>query len=281
MTISAKTVGELRDRTGAAMMDCKRALEEAQGDIEAALDLLRKKGLKNADKRLGRKAGAGRVQFQIAADGRCGAAVLMTSETDFVPPTDDFTRVLGKLTHLAFERRIGSPSALLEQALDGTTVAESVKALTGKCGENIEVPQVAFFESPKGFVGGYIHHDNKTAGFACVATDAAPEKARAFLKDLGMHITFARPQALQREQIPAELIEREKAVYRDSEEVRGKPEDKREMIVKGKLEKFYGTIALNEQPWFKDDTTTVKKVLADALGANAKIEGFALFVVGA
>lgn len=280
-TISAKTVSELRERTGAALMDCKRALQEAEGDIEAALDLLRKKGLKNADKRAGRKAGAGRVQVIAAPDARSAAVVLMTSETDFVPPTDDFKNLLGKLTQLAYDKRIGSASALLEQTLDGAPAAEAVKALTGKCGENIEVPTIAFFENKSGYVGGYIHHDLKTAGFASLTTNAPREKALEFLKQLGMHITFAKPLALTREQIPADVIEREKAVHADSDEVKAKPADKREMIVKGKLEKFFASQALVDQSWFTDDKQTVKKMLESSLGAGSKLEGFALFALGA
>lgn len=279
MNIDSKLVGKLREASGAPLMDCKRALMEAEGDFEKAFDILRKKGLKAAEKRAGRKAGAGRVGVQIAPDSRSGAVVLMTSETDFVPPTDDFRGLLDKLTALAFERKVGTPGALLEQPLAGANVAEALKALTGKCGENVEVPLVAYFENPRGYVGGYVHHDNKTAGFCSVTTDAPREKALEFLKQLGMHVTFAKPQALKREQIPAEVIERERAVYRDSEDVQSKPEERREKIVQGKLEKFFSTVALAEQPWFKDDKQTVQKVLAAELGAGASIESFALFQV--
>lgn len=279
--IDSKQVGKLREMTGAALMDCKRALQEAGGEIEAAIDILRKKGLKNADKRAGRKAGAGRVHAVISPDGKRGAMVLMTSETDFVPPTEDFKSLLERVTKLAFDNRIDNAGALLEQSLDGAPVSEALKALTGKCGENVEAPSAWCCEVASGAVGGYIHHDLKTAGFAAIATSAASDKAQEFLKELGMHIVFSRPQALERSQIPAEAVERERAVYADSDEVKSKPEDRRAKIVEGKLEKFFGGVALLEQPWFKDDKTTVKKKLADALGADARIEGFALFVVGA
>ena len=281
MDISPKMVAELRERTGAALMDCKRALTACNGDLEAAVDYLRKTGLKSAEKRAGRKAGAGRVQAQFAADNKSGAMVLMTSETDFVPPTDPFKALLSKLVKLTFDKRVASPAQLLEQTLDGRSVQDALKALTAQCGENVELPTLAFYENKNGFVGGYIHHNEKTAGLASVTTKASPDKAAEFLKNLGMHITFAKPMALSREQIPADAVEREKVVYLESEEVKAKPEDKRAMIVKGKLEKFFGTVVLPEQPWFKDDKLTVKKVLADALGPDAKIEAFTLFVVGA
>lgn len=281
MEITAKMVADLRERTGAALMDCKRALSATNGDLEGAVDYLRKAGLKSAEKRAGRKAGAGRVQALFSSDNRAGAMVLMTSETDFVPPTDDFKNLLGKLVKLAYDKRIGSREALLEQTLEGASVQDAIKGLTAKCGENIELPTVAYFENKNGFVGGYIHHDNKTAGLASVTTKATPEKAAEFLKQLGMHITFAKPQALSREQVPADAVERERVVYLDSEEVKAKPADKRDMIVKGKLEKFYAASVLTEQPWFKDDKTTVKKVLAETLGADSKIEAFTLFALGA
>lgn len=279
--IDSKLVGKLREMTGAALMDCKRALQEANGDIEAAVDNLRKKGLKNADKRAGRKAGAGRVHSIVSPDGKRGAMLLMTSETDFVPPTDDFKSLLERLTTVAFERKIKSAGELLEQDLGGAPVSEALKALTGKCGENVEAPTLAFLEVAQGAVGGYIHHDLKTAGFAAITTNAPTDKVQEFLKDLGMHIVFSRPQALDRSQIPADAIERERAVYAGSDEVQSKPEDRRAKIVEGKLEKFFGSVALLEQPWFKDDKSTVKRKLAEALGADAKVEGFALFMVGA
>jgi elongation factor Ts len=280
-TISAKMVSDLRERTGAGLMECKRALEAAGGDIEVAIDNLRKSGLKNADKRAGRKAGAGRVATVRSSDGRKAAVVMMTCETDFVPPTEDFSGLLGKLAQHAFDHRIGSATDLLASNMGGTVVSDVVKGLTAKCGENCEVPHVAFMENAKGFVGGYIHFDQKIGGFASVSTGADAAKVAEFLNKLGQHIVFARPVAVSREQIPAEVIERERKVYMESEEVLAKPADKREGIVSGKINKFYGTIALEEQPWYLDNATTVKKMLAEALGADAKIECFALFALNA
>lgn len=281
MAITAKMVQELRERTGAALMDCKRALESSAGDLEAAIDNLRKAGLKSADKRAGRSTAEGRVQACFAPDGRSGAMVALTSETDFVARTEDFKVLLTKLARVAFERKLASPEALLEQNLEGASVQDAIKGLSGKLGENVQVPKVAFLEAPKGQVGGYVHHNDKIAALVAVDSDAPAAKLQTFLKDLGMHVTFARPQALVREEIPADAVEREKAVLADSEDVKSKPEDKRERILAGKLEKFYAGLALLEQPWFKDDKLSVAKVLAAELGPSARIRGFALFVVGA
>lgn len=281
MAITAKMVQELRERTGAALMDCKRALESSAGDLEAAIDNLRKAGLKSADKRAGRSTAEGRVQACFAPDGRSGAMVALTSETDFVARTEDFKVLLTKLARVAFEKKLASPEALLEQKLEGASVQDAIKGLSGKLGENVQVPKVAFLEAPKGQVGGYVHHNDKIAALVAVDSDAPAAKLQTFLKDLGMHVTFARPQALVREEIPADAVEREKAVLADSEDVKSKPEDKRERILAGKLEKFYAGLALLEQPWFKDDKLSVAKVLAAELGPSARIRGFALFVVGA
>ena len=281
MAITAKMVQELRERTGAALMDCKRALESSAGDLEAAIDNLRKAGLKSADKRAGRSTAEGRVQAVFARDGKAGAMVALTSETDFVARTEDFKALLTKLTQVAFDAKLTSPEALLEQKVDGSLAQEAIKALSGKLGENVQVPKVAYFANAKGQVGGYVHHNDKVAALVSVTSSAPAEKVQAFLKDLGMHVTFARPQALVREEIPPEAVEREKAVIAESDEVKSKPEDKRERIVTGKLEKFYAGLALLEQPWFKDDKQSVSKVLAAELGKDARIAGFALFVVGA
>lgn len=281
MAITAKMVQELRERTGAALMDCKRALESSAGDLEAAIDNLRKAGLKSADKRAGRSTAEGRVQACFAPDGRSGAMVALTSETDFVARTEDFKVLLTKLARVAFEKKLASPEALLEQQLEGASVQDAIKGLSGKLGENVQVPKVAFLEAPKGQVGGYVHHNDKIAALVAVDSDAPAAKLQTFLKDLGMHVTFARPQALVREEIPADAVEREKAVLADSEDVKSKPQDKRERILAGKLEKFYAGLALLEQPWFKDDKLSVAKVLAAELGPSARIRGFALFVVGA
>jgi elongation factor Ts len=281
MAITAKMVQELRERTGAALMDCKRALETSAGNLEVAIDNLRKAGLKSADKRAGRSTAEGRVQGDFAADGRAGAMVAMTSETDFVARTEDFKTLLGRLARTAREAKLDSSAALLEQKLGSGSAQDAIKALSGKLGENVQVPQVAYFANPKGYVGGYVHHNDKVAALVSVTTDAPAAKAQAFLKDLGMHVTFARPQALVRADIPAEAVAREKAVIADSEDVKSKPADKHARIVEGKLEKFYAGMALVEQPWFKDDKLTVAKVLAAELGPRATIDHFALFVVGA
>ena len=282
MAITAKLVQELRSRTGAALMDCKRALQETDGDLEEAVDKLRKAGLKGAEKRSGRETSEGRVRSWISKDGTVGAMVALTSETDFVARTEDFARLADELAEHVANKNPDTAESLLDNPLDsrGTTVGDAIKALSGKLGENMRVPTIQRYENPDGRVGGYVHHDGKSGALISLTTDADPAAADAFLKSLGMHITALQPAALTRDEIPAEVIERERRVYLESEEVLAKPEDKREMIVKGKLERFYKDAALLDQPWVLDPKTSVSKAAEAALGKGARIEAYALFRLG-
>lgn len=283
MEITAKLVQDLRERTGAPLMDCKRALSATQGDMEQAVDHLRKAGLKTADKKAGRSMGAGRVGARIAPSGHSGAMVALSCETDFSANTDDFSGLVAKLCAHALAQRPASPEAMLAQKLDGgtTTVDDTIKALVGKIGENMQLANVAHFENVKGRVGTYVHFNHRAGALISITSDAAPEKIDAFIKQLGMHIVSSKPTALTRAEVSAETVEREQNVYRESDELKGKPADRIEKILTGKLEKFFAGVVLPEQPWVLAPEQTVTKALAAALGPNAKIERFALFQVGA
>lgn len=282
MAITAKMVSELRERSGAAMMECKKALTQTDGDVEAAVDFLRKSGLKGAEKRAGRDMAEGRVGVEIGADGKTGAIVVLTSETDFVARTDDFSALLGDLAKHVEEHNPDHPDAMGDQALAGrgASVSESIKTLSGKLGENMKVTQTCRYENASGWVGSYVHHDGKSGALISVTTGASADDANAFLKNLGMHITAIQPKALNREDLPADIVERERKIIMESDEMLSKPEDKREMIAKGKLEKFYGESVLLEQGWVLEPKKKVKVALAEALGADAKIEAYSLFLVG-
>jgi elongation factor Ts len=280
MEITAKMVSDLRDKSGAPMMDCKRALVATSGDMEAAFDHLRKQGLKSADKRAGRATGEGRIAECLSSDGRRGVLVSLGCETDFVARGEEFNQLLSRMARLALETRAGSVEALLEQRLGQSNVQEEIKALGGKTGENLQLLKVALVECAGGRVGGYVHHDGKKAALIALETSAAPDATAALLKNLGMHVVSCRPQALRREDIAADVIEREKAVIRESEEVKKKPENLRESIVNGKLASFFSGAVLPEQPWVLDEKLSVAKAVQAALGVPAKIASFALVVVG-
>jgi len=278
--ITAKLVRELREATGAGMMDCKKALEATAGAFDEAIDHLRKQGLKSAEKKSSRTTGEGRVLAAIDADGRGGSMVSVACETDFVARTPDFEGFLSALCAHVTRNSPRSVEELEGQAWGkGQTVGEALKSLIGKLGENIKIVEVARLSNPKGLVASYVHHNQKVGVLVSITTDAAGDAAQEMLHHLSMHIAFAKPEALFREELPAELLERERAIY--LEEVRGKPQEMQEKIVAGKLEKFYASRVLPEQPWVKDDKLTVDKALKAALGKSAQIEAFACFQIGA
>ncbi len=282
MAISAKMVSELRERTGAPLMDCKRALEATSGDVEGAIDNLRKAGLKSAEKRAGRSTAEGRVRAWIAPDGHAGAIVALTSETDFVAKTEDFVALAEKLARHVAERAPKGVEELLGQELaGGGPIGETIKSMSGKMGENMQVAALARFENAAGCVGAYVHHDQKQGALISISSPRPAQEVGAFLRSLAMHVVARKPIALRREEIPAEVVERERKVYLESEDVLAKPEDKRGFIVDGKLQKFFAGSALLEQPWVLDDKLSVQKALEAALGQDARIEAFSLCLASA
>lgn len=283
MEITSKMVQDLRERSGAPLMDCKRALVATSGDVDAAFDHLRKAGLKTADKKAGRSMAAGRIGAKIAANGQAGAMVALACETDFSANTDDFGTMVAKMCAHALSHRPDSVAAMMAQKFAGepTSIDDTLKQLVGKIGENMELANMAHYENSKGRVGTYVHFNNRAGALISVSAEAPAEKVDGFIKELGMHIVSSRPSALSREQVSAEAIERERAVYRESDDLKGKPADRIGKILEGKLEKYFQGIVLLEQPWVKDPAITVEKALAAALGPNARIQAFSLFQAGA
>lgn len=280
MEITSDMVRALRERTGAGLMECKRALAASQGDLEGAVDFLRKAGLKTAEKKAERETGEGRVRVHVGPKSRVGSMVALTCETDFVAKTADFEGLLGDLCAHVAEKSPASVEALLDQPFrDGkATVGETLKLLVGKIGENMRLARIVRLENMQGRVGSYIHHDGKKGAIVSVTTSAEEAVATEALKELAMHIVVFNPTAAKREQVPADLVERERAIY--LEEVKSKPPEMQEKIVSGKLEKFYADSVLPEQKWMKDDTKTVKKIVEEKLGPGSRIEAFARFQIG-
>lgn len=280
MDIIPEMVRALRERTGAGLMECKRALEAAHGDIEAAVDFLRKSGLKTAEKKAERVTGEGRVRVHVGPKSRVGSMVALTCETDFVAKTPDFEALLSDLsTHVA-EKNPPSVEVLLEQHFrDGkVSVGETLKLLVGKIGENMRLARIMRLENMQGRIGGYIHHDGKKGALVSVTTQAEEAVAAEALKELAMHVVVFNPTAARRDQVPADLVERERAIY--LEEVKSKPAEMQAKIVSGKLEKFYADQVLPEQKWMKDETKTVQEIVEERLGPGSRIEAFARFQVG-
>jgi elongation factor Ts len=274
--ITAALVRELREKSGAGMMECKKALTQTKGDLEAAIDELRKSGLKTAAKKAGRTTGEGRVWAVVTDDGKSGAMVSISCETDFVAKTPDFDAFLKDLAAHVLEHRPADLETCLTQPWKGDgTVADALNALIGKLGENIQIAEVAAYANEAGAVAAYVHHDDKKGGFVNVTTSAPDADV---LKDLCMHIVVYNPAALNRDAFSAADIEREKAVIRDS--LAGKPADIQERIMTGRMEKFFAEQVITEQPWIKDDKTTVQKALEAAMGTGTTLTAFARLQVG-
>lgn len=286
MAITATMVRELRDMTGAAMMDCKKALEAAGGNIQEAVDHLRKQGLKSAAKKASRETGEGRVIAVRSDDARRGHMVAMACETDFLAGSDQFKAFMGEL-----ERHVaacdptgvdGGARALLDQPWmgKGKKASERIAEAVGSFGENLRVHQLVRFENPEGLVGYYIHHDNKRGAIVSVTTGADLAKAEDVLRSLCQHIVVFQPSYCSRSEVPATDLDRERQVIRESDEVKKKPEEFRDKIIEGKLGKFYAQTVLAEQPWIHDDKRSVQKALEAELGKGTRIEAFARVQLG-
>jgi elongation factor Ts len=286
--ITAALVKELREKTGAGMMDCKKALSESAGDLEAAVDWLRKKGLSAAAKKAGRVAAEGLVA--IAASGPKAAMVEVNAETDFVARNDAFQAYAAKAAEVALATSAKDEEALKAAAFPGTdkSMADELTNLIATVGENMAIRRVAQLAVPQGVVASYVHNAlSPTLGKigVLVALDsAAPaEKLMALGKQIAMHIAAARPEALTIADVDASALEREKNVLADQARASGKPEAIIEKMVEGRLRKYYEEVVLTEQIFVVDGETKVGKVVENAgkeWGAPVKLAGFVRFQLG-
>lgn len=285
--ITAALVKELREKTGAGMMDCKKALGESGGDIEAAVDWLRKKGLAAAAKKAGRVAAEGLVG--AAVEGNRGALVEVNSETDFVSRNDKFQGLVSTLAGLALKAN-GDVEALAAGAYPGTgrTAAEEVTHLVATIGENISLRRSVALSVSDGVVAAYVHSP-VTAGLGkigvLVALESTGDKAKleAFGKQVAMHVAAARPDALHIADVDASNLERERAVLVEQARASGKPEAIIEKMVEGRIRKYYEEVVLHEQVWVLDGETKVRAAIeaaAKEAGAPVTVTGFVRFVLG-
>ncbi len=279
MAISTKDISELRSRTSAGMMDCKKALEEAEGDMERAAELLRAKGIAKAEKRAGRSTTQGLVNIEAAPDGSRASIICLTCETDFVARTDNFVALAARLASRAAAVGAEDATALLaapaeEGATD--TVADLVQRMSGTTGEAVNLSMAATFAPVEGTVGQYLHHNRQVGVLVEVSgAGARTPEGQALARELAMHVASADPVAVRPEEIAAELVDRERRIAEEQVAAEGKPEAVRGKIVEGKVRKFLSERALLEQPFVKDDKTSVGQVVA----AAAKAAGGDLTVV--
>jgi elongation factor Ts len=276
--ISAKDVAALRKATGAGMMDCKRALEETDGDLEAAKDWLRKKGLAGAQKRADRAADQGAVE--VVVDGNVGAVVELNCETDFVAKGADFQNALGAL---AAQVATHGDADVAGQAFEGSTVGETITQMSSTLGERIELGRTARYETAAGILDGYKHIQNDRGTIGVLVelggVDAANPEARAVAHDIALHIASAAPRYVSKDDVPADAIEKERELLTELTRNEGKPENAIEKIVAGRLNGFYKDYCLLEQGFVKDPKTTIAK-LVDGLGGGATVRRFARIKIG-
>ena len=267
--ITAADVSKLRKMTGAGMMDCKKALEESNGDFEKAVEVIRKKGQLIASKRADREASEGVVIAKSSADGKSGAMIVLNCETDFVAKNEDFLAFANGLAQLVATANPSDLGALASLELDGTTVENKRQSLVQKIGENISVRRFERVQAASR-LSLYLHG----AKIGVIVDCEGPEEVG---KDLAMHIAFARPRYLAKSDVPADLVAHERDIVAARAKESGKPPEIAARMVEGGVNKFLGEITLLGQAFVKDDKQSVEKMLSSK---KAKVHGYRFLVVG-
>lgn len=267
MAVSAALVKELRERTGLGMLECKKALKETDGDVDLAIENLRKASGLKAAKKAGRTAADGVVSAKVAEDGSYGVVLEINSETDFVARDEGFLAFVNKVTEKAFSEKAGSAEALVDEALETER-----QELVQKIGENIGIRRVQLVEASSGVVGAYVHSNNRIAVLVEL-TGGSEEVA----KDVAMHVAASNPQVVHPEDMPAEALEKEKEVIKAQPDMEGKPAEIVEKMMGGRIKKFLKENSLVEQPFVKNPEVTVGKLVKDA---GADVASVVRFEVG-
>lgn len=273
ITITAADVNKLRAQTGAGMMDCKKALTEAEGDFEKAIDILRKKGQKVAANRGDRSATEGYVVAKISADHKSGIILSLNCETDFVAKNEDFVKVANEFADFALDKMPGSTEELLALEMNGRSISDIITENIGKIGEKIEIGRFANVKAEK--VVAYNHPGNRVAtllGFNKPASEQV-------LKDVAMQVAAMSPVAIDKDDVDAEMLKREIEIGKEQARAEGKPEEMLEKIALGKLNKFYKEATLNNQEFIKDNKMSVLQYM-DASEKGLKVTAFHRVALG-
>ena len=293
-TVTAKDVQLLRQRTGAGMMDCKKALEENGGDVDKAVEYLRKKGIAKAEKRADRAASEGAIVALVSDDAKTAALVEVNSETDFVARNEEFralaqavaTQVFGDASFDGVVT-VAQEGELMKQPWHkdaGKTVAEAVKEASGKTGENVVLRRYARFKTD-GVIGSYVHHNGRVAVIVDVGGGSG-DAVLALARSVAEHVAAGVPKVplgVNREEIKSEIVDRERRIYEEQARTAGKPEAMIGKIVDGQVNKFYAENTLLDQPWVRDDSKTIRQLVADAskeTGLSLTVRRFARFQMG-
>ena len=272
MAITASLVKELRERTGAGMMDCKKALTETGGDMEEAIDLMRTSGAAKAAKKAGRVAAEGLVKVSISEDKKTVTVLEVNSETDFVTKGADFINFVDTLGELALKTKPNNIEEFLSQQLEnGDSMEKAREEIVAKVGENVEIRRVQTVEAGKGVIGAYKHGEK----IAVVTVLEGGDSSLA--KDIAMHIAATRPECVSEEELSPELLEREKAIFIEQAKESGKPDNIIEKMIVGRMKKFVNEVTLYGQSFVKDPDITVAEL---AKSNNATVKSFVRFEVG-
>jgi elongation factor Ts len=276
------------------MMDCKKALEETGGDIDKAIDYLRKKGIAKAEKRVGRAASEGKIVSLVSPDHRHAVLIELNSETDFVARNEEFGQLAEQLAHQVMQDE--ATDAVVHKAEESplfgrpwhadsaATVGEVVKAAAGKTGENVTLRRFARFRTD-GSIGTYVHFNGKVAALVEVAGADGPE-VQQLARSIAEHVAAGVPVvpvAVSREQVSPELVEKERQIFAEQARASGKPDNIIEKMIGGRIDKYYGEVALLEQPWVRDPSKTIRDLVADVskqAGAQLTVRRFARFQMG-
>jgi len=282
MSISASQVKELREKTGAGMMDCKKALTEANGDFQKAIEILRKKGASVAAKRAERSANEGVVITKVSDDYSKGIILEVNCETDFVANSNDFIQFADFVLNAIEVYNPKNLDELFSLTHEGKSLKDTLTDIIGKIGEKIEVSRFAVESSENGVLVGYIHHGSKLGVLvkADNVKEVGKEDLALILKDVAMQIAAMKPDYIAPENVPAEVIEKEKEIYREVAKKEGKPENILEKIAEGKLKKYYEENTLVEQAYIKDNTKTIGDLIKEynkKYSSDAKITLFHRF----
>jgi elongation factor Ts len=286
MTVTAALVKELREKSGAGMLDCKKALEENNGEIDAAMDFLRAKGLASAAKKSSRAAAEGLVS--VAAAGTIGVAIELNAETDFVARNEQFQAFLNKLTDAALAQKIGDVDALKAIDLGGKTAEANLTELIANIGENMTLRRAKMLTVANGVVSSYVHNAlqpgrGKIGVLVALESTGDVAKLEALGRQLAMHIAAARPESLDVESMDPDLVARERAVYVEKAKESGKPAEIIEKMVEGSMRKFYEQSVLMQQTFIIDGENKISAVLEAAakdVGAPVKLTSYVRFELG-
>ncbi len=279
-TIAASDVKALRESTGAGMMDCKKALTEAEGDVKKAVELLRERGLSKAGKRAGRETAEGAIAISLS--GGNGTIIELGCETDFVAKTDDFQAIAQQIADLGGANPgLADTDALLALANGGGTVGDTITDTAAKVGENIVLKRVAQVSVEKGLAGGYIHAGGKLGVIVAIESGADAATLSEPVKGLAMHVAAVDPTpvAIDRSEVPAEIVNSERSILRKQAIDSGKPENIVDKIVEGRINKYYAENCLVEQAYVKDPDTSVGKML-EAASSDVKVAAMVRFKLG-